>query len=188
MTDKIASIYQNIYNQELKNRSDLDNKFASRFTFLITIFTASSIILSEILDIAKNISWNNLNYTSEEIFLIILLLISTLLFILIFIMFISFYKAFFRNKQNYLVMPTMEINMFHIYICKNYLYNTCEEKDLYNYMVNSYQYCSLNNAKINSSREKALIAFDNSAWIAFANLIMLYVYLRFIGYSIKWIF
>lgn len=188
MTDKVASIYQNIYNQELKNRSDLDSKFPSRFTFLITIFTASSVILSEMIEFFSRISWNNLICTGEDIFLIILLIISIFLIISLTIMCFTFHKAFFRKKQNYLVMPTMEINMFHVYICRNNLYNTSEEKDLYNYMVNSYQFCSLNNANINSSREKALIAFDNSAWISFSILIMLYVYLRLIGYSINWIF
>lgn len=106
MIEQIAKIYENIYNQELRNRESLDNKFSSRFTILIAIATAYVILLSTLFD--KLCDNNCLNYDFlNTLFLILcsLFSITTLLSI------VFFYKCFFRLKKNYMVMPTSEIRI-----------------------------------------------------------------------------
>lgn len=183
MIEQIAKIYENIYNQELRNRESLDNKFSSRFTILIAIATAYVILLSTLFD--KLCDNNCLNYDFlNTLFLILcsLFSVTTLLSI------VFFYKCFFRLKKNYMVMPTSEIRMFHLYVYGNKLDNTQQEFDLYQYMVDSYQFCSFSNANTNSIREKYLIYFDNTETMSFVLAISTYFVLRLCGINIAWIF
>lgn len=188
MKDKISSIYENIYNQELNNRSQLDGKFTSRFTFLVTIITASSIIISSILEKPELITNKYHIEIHKDIFIIFIVSMCLILVILLINILISFYKTFFRYKQNYSVMPTAEIRLFHIYIYNKHLINTYDEKDLYSYLIDSYQNCAYHNAEINFNREKALVRFDNCACLSFILLIILYLCLKGCNYSINWIF
>ena len=184
MKQKIASIYENIYNQELTWKYNLDGKITSRSRMLIAIITAYFIILTTIFflgpseELSTEISQTNL------IFAVICFIIGIIVLILCGI----FYKSFFRRKLNYLVMPTVEIRMFHFYLHKNHLINTKIEDDLYDYLVDSYQLCAYTNAGINRKREKFLILFDNISIVCFVLLIIMYIYTKKLGYSIDWIF
>lgn len=183
MKKEIVSIYENIYNQELVWKNNLDNKFASRLTLLITLITATFIIFTTVF--FPN-SENSIVVDSNATLWCQILNITTMILTLFF--FASFYRCFFRKKLNYKVMPTDEIRMFHFYIHRNNLCGTPDEEDLYNYLNDSYQFCANVNATINTKREKALILFDNLASILFIILIITYIFMVKSGYSINWIF
>lgn len=181
LDEKIYKIYENIYNQELNNRYCLDNKFSSRLTILISIITATVIIsVTLFLCDVKVI----VNYYFEIIIHVTCFLIGLINIILV----ILFYKSFFRLKKNYRVMPTIDIRMFHFFLHKNNLLGTDDEKDLYNYLVDSYQYCSFENARVNTIRESALIVYDNLATVCFILCVFEYIFMKIQGYSISWIF
>lgn len=184
MKKEIVSIYENIYNQELNWKNNLDNKFTSRLTLMITLITATFIIFTTIFFPKEN---NKVIASSDNIFLgyKTLSLITVMLAIGIFL---SFYRCFFRIKLNYKVMPTLDIRIFHFYIHSNNLLGTTDEDDLYNYLNDSYQFCAYTNAAINIKREKALLIFDNLSSITFIILIIMYILMVNCGYSISWIF
>lgn len=179
---EIISIYENIYNQELICRNNLDNKFTSRLTIMITLITAYFIIFTTLF-FAKN---EELTYNTNMSFLCEILCI--IIMILIILLCVSFYGCFYRRKKNYRVMPTVDIRMFHFYIHRNKLLGKQEEQDLYDYLNDSYQFCAYINAGINSKRERALIIFDNVTSICFILLIITYIIMKYSGYSINWIF
>lgn len=181
MDEKISKIYENIYNQELNNRYCLDNKFSSRLTILISIIAATTIIF-------VTSFFDNDKPHIEHKYEIIIIVVCFLIILLSIVLLIFFYKVFFRLKKNYRVMPTVEIRMFHFYIHKNHLLGTDDEKDLYNYLVDSYQFCSFENAKINTIRESALIVYDNVATLCFLLCLFEYIFMKTQGYSIGWIF
>ncbi|MBO5360073.1 MAG: hypothetical protein J6B25_04435 [Clostridia bacterium] len=183
MNEKIVSIYENIYNNELDWKRSLDDKFSSRLTLLVAITTASFVIFTTVF-FPDSDNLECIQYNKQILCKILSLLSVTLLLCLC----CSFYKCFFRAKKNYKVMPTVDIRMFHFYIHKNNLCGTKDEQDLYNYLNDSYQFCAYTNANINSKRESALIIFDNIASISFVLLIVTYVLMVRFGYSISWIF
>lgn len=183
MNEKIMTIYENIYNKELDWKNSLDGKFASRLTLLITIITATFVIFTTIF--LPDSTNSEILQKNEHLWCKVLSLTCVGLSLCLFY---SFYRVFFRIKMNYKLMPTAEIRMFHFYIHKNDLCGTKEEKDLYNYLNDSYQFCAYTNAKINKKREQALIIFDNVASISFVLLIITYVLMVRSGYSIDWIF
>ncbi len=82
-------------------------------------------------------------------------------------------------------MLTVEIRMFHFYIHRNNLLNTPDEIDLYNYLIDSYQYCSFTNSKVKSTRESSIIILDHITIIMFLLSILEYVTMNYNGYSIK---
>ena len=113
--DKIAKIYENIYNIEIENRYLIDNKFSSRLTILIALLSAFAIILTSIMSINEK---NNIDYIINSfiqpypiIFVICLIILLSLLLLCY-----CFFRCFFRTKMNYRVMPTIGIRMFHFYI------------------------------------------------------------------------
>lgn len=181
MDEKISKIYENIYNQELNNRYYLDNKFSSRLTILISIVAATTIIF------VTSFFGNDIPRI-KRYYEMIILVVCVLTILLNIVLLISFYKVFFRFKKTYRVMPTVDIRMFHFYIHKNHLLGTEDEKDLYNYLVDSYQFCSFENAKINTIRESALIIYDNVATLCFLLCLFEYIFMKTQGYSIDWIF
>lgn len=183
MDERIVSIYENIYNNELDWKNSLDNKFSSRLTLLITIITATFIIFTTIFFPDSSYSPNLQKITQLGCAALSLSSVGLSLFLVIY-----FYKVFFRAKMNYRLMPTAEIRMFHFYIHKNNLCDTKEEDDLYNYLNDSYQFCSYMNADTNRKREQALIVFDNIAAVSFVLLIATYILMVRFGYSIDWIF
>lgn len=183
MDSKIYQIYENIYNQELNYKNSIDSKFTSRFTILISLITAISIIV-------YSVFWDK---SFKEILIstqteLIIKMILFLLLVLLTIDTIYFYKSFFRKKKNYSVMPNAEIRMFHFYIHKNGLLSSDEEIDFYNYLIDCYQFCAYHNSKINSRRESAVIILDNTSVFIFIIILSEYLILNHIGYSIKWIF
>lgn len=183
MNKEIVSIYENIYNQELLCRNNLDNKFTSRLTLMLTLITAFFIIFTTIFFPDANetlILKEPLVQYSKILCIVILCLIVPL--------YISFYKCFYRRKKNYYVMPTADIRLFHFYIHRNNLCGTETERDLYNYLNDSYQNCAFKNAETNGKREKALIVFDNITSVCFIILIITYIIMKQAGYSINWIF
>lgn len=187
MKKEISDIYENIYNQELKNRCDLDGKFGSRFTIFMALVTAVVIINTTLLSL--NNTSNNLSIidslnNTKTIYIVIGLVLDLIVVFLL----ISFYKCFFRSKKNYKVMPTVDIRMFHLYIGINQLQGTSDENDLYDYMVDSYLGCAFNNAGTNSKREASLILFDNLSSICFLLCILTYSLMISDGYSIQWVF
>lgn len=183
MKKEIVSIYENIYNQELNLKNNLESKFGSRLTILIALITASFIIFTTLFFPDEiNIAVLPSNLSSLSKILSVINILHTVFICL------SFYKTFFRWKMNYMVMPTAEIRMFHFYIHRNNLCGTNDEEDLYNYLNDSYQFCAYANAEINSKREHFLIIFDNLASISFILLIVNYIIMMQCGYSINWIF
>ena len=184
MDQKIVSIYENIYNKELDWKNNLDNKFSSRLTILVTITTATFIIFSTIFFSQYSEAQVIENITLQ----VFCKVISALSIVLWIIQCCFFYQCFFRIKKNYKVMPTVDIRMFHFYIHKNNLLGSKDENDLYNYLNDSYQFCAYTNANINSRRERALIFFDNITSISFLSLIISYILMILSGYSISWIF
>lgn len=184
MDEKIVSIYENIYNQEIEWKNSLDNKFSSRLTILVAITTATFIIFTTIF--FSNFSESQvIKNTILQIFCMVFSILSVIFWT---VQCCFFYQCFFRVKKNYKVMPTVDIRMFHFYIHKNNLCGQKEEKELYNYLNDSYQLCAYTNAKINSKRERALIIFDNITSVSFLLLIATYILMTFSGYSISWIF
>lgn len=117
MKEEIVSIYENIYNQELNWKYNLDNKFASRLTIMMALITATFVVFSTLFfPNAKNYvsaSSNDITFWYKTLSLITVMLV-------IFIAF-SFYRCFFRIKLNYRVMPTLDIRIFHLYIHSNNL-------------------------------------------------------------------
>ncbi len=93
MINNIAKIYENIYNQELKNRETLDNKFSSRFTILLVLETAYVLVLTSIFD----------NLQKPQVYIPYLcVLFKMLCVVFIFTSVLSlifFYKCFFRFKK-----------------------------------------------------------------------------------------
>lgn len=183
MRREIVLIYENIYNQELNMKNNLDNKFASRLTIVVALTTATFLIFStlffpNVVNAATPTSM--LSQVSK-----VLSILSILHIVLIYF---SFYKSFFRWKLNYMVMPTVDIRLFHFYIHRNHLLGTKDEDDLYDYLNDSYQFCAYTNASINSKREHALILFDNLVSYSFVLLIVTYIMMMLCGYSINWIF
>ncbi len=178
LDEKVFRIYENIYNQELNYKNSIDSKFTSRFTILIPLITAVSIVFYALFLVDKREEKNDID---------VVILLYILLFFIVLSM-IFFYKSFFRYKKNYRVMPTVEIRMFHFYIHRNNLLNTPDETDLYNYLIDSYQYCSFTNSKVNSTRESSIIILDHITIIMFLLSILEYVTMSYNGYSIKWFF
>lgn len=126
----------------------------------------------------------DIKYISE----IIIYVVCGLMILITIFLLISFYKVFFRLKKNYKVMPTVDIRMFHFFIHRNQLLGTDDEKDLYNYLVDSYLFCSFENARVNTIRESALIVYDNLATVCFILCVFEYIFMKIQGYSIDWIF
>ena len=184
MKKEIVSIYENIYNQELNCKANLDNKFASRLTILMALVTASFVIFKTLFfpeeSTAVTVGSNNITFWCKIFNLVEIMIVACIAF--------SFYRCFFRIKLNYKVMPTVDIRIFHFYIHSNNLVGTTDEDDLYNYLNDSYQFCAYTNAGINIKREKALLTFDNLSSITFFILIIVYILMVDCGYSIKWIF
>ena len=185
--DKIAKIYENIYNIEIENRYLIDNKFSSRLTILIALLSAFAIILTSIMSINEK---NNIDYIINSfiqpypiIFVICLIILLSLLLLCY-----CFFRCFFRTKMNYRVMPTIGIRMFHFYIHRNNYVGTNEENELYSYMIDSYQFCAFNNSQVNTKREAYLIKYDILASISFILLIITYSMLSYYGFKINWIF
>lgn len=184
MNEKIVSIYENIYNKELEWKNSLDDKFYSRLLMLISITTATFVILTTVFFSNSN----QVEFKKIHFMIGVCIILSSISFILWIGMCVFFYKCFFRMKKSYKVMPTVDIRMFHFYVQKNNLCGTKDEEDLYNYLNDSYQVCAFTNASINSKREHLLIVFDNIAVISFIILIGTYILMVQSGYSIGWIF
>ena len=184
MKKEIVSIYENIYNQELNWKYNLDNKFASRLTIMMALITATFVVFSTLFfPNAENYvsaSSNDITFWYKTLSLITVMLVIYIAF--------SFYRCFFRIKLNYRVMPTLDIRIFHLYIHSNNLLGSPDENDLYNYLNDSYQFCAYTNAAINIKREKALLVFDNLSSTTFVILIVMYILMVNHGYSIRWIF
>lgn len=184
MKKEIVSIYENIYNQEINWKNNLDNKFASRLTLMLALITATFILFTTIFFQKED------NKAIENANSIVLLYkaLSVITVVFVICILFSFHKCFFRTKLNYRVMPTFDIRIFHFYIYSNNLLGTNDENDLYNYLNDSYQFCAYTNAEINIKREKALLVFDNLSSITFVILIIVYILMTYCGYSINWIF
>jgi len=180
MYTKIENIYQNIYNQELNYKNTIDSKHTSRLTFILMLITANCIILTTFLTNYKSIVWD-----FERV---IVLALCSIITILNLDGCICFYKCFFRIKMNYMVIPTTDIRMFHFYIHKEKGMDLSEVEALYEYIIDSYQYCSYINSNINGKREKMLICLDNITCISFVLSIITYIILKHVGYTMEWIF
>lgn len=181
-------IYENLYNQELLTRKDIDSKISTRTTFLSAqLFLA----IPQSKWIIDNFRQSNyLFYCFLSILIISMLIIVTQI--------IYYYGTFFRTKKNYSEVPLECIRMFHLYCAqeklkysdRNLRYSLLleEELELVIFLKDSYQRCSFENMKINLKRGKNLIILDN---LIILNLIILFInyYIMYImiGGDLTWV-
>lgn len=94
MKKEIVSIYENIYNQELNWKANLDNKFASRLTILMALVTASFVIFKTLFfpeeSTAVTVGSNNITFWCKIFNLVEIMIVACIAF--------SFYRCFFRIK------------------------------------------------------------------------------------------
>ena len=165
-------IYENLYNQEIAKRKDLDEKIVSRISILTIQFTLVGILGEWFLGKLQGINWGNCFWGVEQfVFLMgVFLVILQVVF---------FYKSFFRVRKNYKEIALEEIRMFHLHCANNktkynrqhrYKIVSDEEVELLMYLRDSYQYCAYHNMQTNLKRGSALIKFDN---ITILNMLIL---------------
>lgn len=181
----IISVYENIYNHELQNRKELDDKMSSRLTFISLTFTLIGIQSKFIF---------NIEFIKNNYLLFFFLIISILLFG---IQVVSFYRCFFRYKKDYMEMPITEIRKRHIEIgtrkakqpgIEDFSNMNQADKKLLSYMKDSYIYCALMNSKKNIKRTNMLILFDNVTLISLLPLLLNYYILYMKGVIFQWLF
>lgn len=167
-------IYENLYNQEIARRKDLDEKIVSRLSILTIQFTFVGILGEWFLSKLQEINLGKCLWGVEQINFL------TGLFLLI-LQVVFFYKSFFRIHKNYKEIALEEIRMFHLYCAKNktkhnrqhrYKIVSDEEVELLMYLRDSYQHCAYHNMQTNLKRGSALIKFDN---ITILNMLILLV-------------